>query len=146
MEEEDDGLLSIEVDADEYAETAAGDTPSVSRTYQSEANFQVVRASYAAKIDNGNTYRDLVAAVPVLETGKGKQTNGTTSMNGGAAKVKLGKKNVQLLRYAVGELYYDKDYAKLVDLCERVRALCEIDEKTAESMDRWVRRCRERMS
>lgn len=145
-EQEDDGLLAIEVDADDYAETAAGDAPAVSRTYQSEADFQTQKAIYSAKIDGGNTYRDLVAAVPVLDNiSHGTTKNGLKIGNGDSSKVKLSKKDFQLLGYAVGELYYDKRYEEILKLCDRVRVYCEIDEKTRESLDRWTERCRARM-
>lgn len=145
MTDQEDGLLAIEVDADDYAETAAGDTPSVSRTYQSEADFQIQKASYSAKIDYGNTYQELIRAVPILELGaKGPADN--TGLSNGHSAVRLSKKDVQLLGYAVGELYYDKEYKNIIDLCERVTKVCEIDEKTAESLRRWSSRCHERMS
>ena len=145
MAEQDNCLFAIEVDADDYAETAAGDTPAVSRTFQSEADFQAVKATYQAKVDGGNTYRDLISAVPVLELSDVDEANGTggTDLNG--PKVKLGKKDFQLLGYAVGEMYYDKQYGRILELCERVTARCEIDEKTAESLGRWERRCGERL-
>lgn len=141
-EQEDSGLLAIEVDADDYAETAAGDTPTVPRTYQSEADFQAIRAKYSAKIDGAagsSTYDDLISAVPVLAAGSEGQSNGA------GGKVKMGKKEVQWLGYAVGEMYLERRYGEVVALCERVRARCEVDAKLGESLGRWEGRCRERM-
>lgn len=134
----DSGLFAIEVDADDYAETAAGDAPAVPRTYQSEADFQAIKSSYAAKIDGvsgRSTYDDLLAAVPAL--------NGST---GHGDQVKLTKKDAQLLGYAVGELYFDRRYAEVITLCDRVKAACEVDAKSEEAMERWVGRCRGRMT
>lgn len=139
---EDPGLLAIEVDADDYAETAAGDTPTVPRTYQSEGDFQTIKAGYSAKIDGvegRGTYEDLVAAVPVL----GRGVDGDAVRNG-TEKVKLGKKDVQLLGYAVGEMYFERRYEEVASLCEKVQGRCEVDAKTGEAMERWVGRCRER--
>lgn len=145
MADQENSLLAIEVDADNYAETAAGDVPSVSRTYQSEADFQAQKATYTAKIDGGKTYQDLITAVPILEQDKIDSDSRSGPQNG-HLKVKLSKKDVQLLGYAVGELYYDKEYRRIVDLCERIARFCDTDEKTEESLRRWTRRCHERLS
>ena len=145
-EQEDGGLLAIEVNADDYVEAAAGDAPSVSRTYQSEEDFQVHKKNYTAKVDGCNTHRDLIAAVPVLATDNGKTTNYIEGANGESSKVKLSKKDFQLLGYAVGELYYDKRYDEILSLCDRVRDFCDVDDKTKESLDRWTERCRARLA
>ena len=131
-------LLAIEVDADDYAETAAGDAPTVSRTHQSEADFEAQKAAYSAKIDNGNHYDRLLEAFPSL---KAPTTNG----DGHKARARLGKKETQLLGYAVGELYYDWRYQDLIRLCEMVEQSCETDDKLADSLRRWTRRCEERL-
>ncbi|KAK3050485.1 hypothetical protein LTR09_008396 [Extremus antarcticus] len=141
MADEDNDVFAIEVDADNYGEAAAADTPAVSRTHQSEAAFQAVKSSYTAKIDGGTTYQDFIAAVPVLTN----PDEVSESVTNGHSKVKLGKRDSQLLGYAVGELYYDKDYAGVVELCQRVKDRCEFDVKTAEALERWCGRCRERM-
>lgn len=133
----DSGLLAIEVDADEYAETAAGDTPAVPRTYQSEADFQAIKPAYTAKMHGepgGSTLDDLIKAVPALRPGAGS-----------GEKVKLSKKDAQLLGYAVGELYFNRRYGEVVALCGRVKEACEVDNKVDESLGRWVGRCMERM-
>lgn len=148
-EPDENELLAIEVDPDDYASTAAGDTPSsVSRTYQSEADFQVQKASYTAKIDGGKSYTDLILSIPALATHTNpNQSNSNGSvMNNGHEKITLTKKQVQLLGYAVGELYFDARYADLCQLCERVRSECVVDEKLVQSLERWERRSRERMS
>ena len=48
--------LDIDIDADNYATTAAHDTPTdqSSRTAQSDADFEAQRLSYTAKIDTGD--------------------------------------------------------------------------------------------
>lgn len=140
MDDEDNNLFAIEVDADNYAETAAADTTAVSRTHQSEAAFQAIQSGYSAKVDGGRSYNDFIAAVPVLAS----PGEAAKDVSNGHAKVKLGKKDVQQLGYAVGELYYDTDYAGVLELCQRVRTRCETDEKTAEALERWCERCRAR--
>ena len=140
MAEHEDGLLAIEVSADDYAQTAAEETPNVSRTYQSEAGFQAIKAAYSAKVDGGKIFEDLVAAVPILD--RDSKTDSNVSSR---EKFKLSKKDVQLLGYAVGELYYDKQFLRIVELCVKVRELCKVDDKTAERLSRWERRCREKM-
>ena len=144
MADEADGLLAIEVDADDYAETAAGDAPDVPRTFQSEADFQAQKSSYSAKFDNGNNYEALLKTVPVLRLDAGRDGDDSAMANG-VTKVKLSKKDVQLLGYAVGEMYYDKQYTQVVELCERVGRVCDLDGKMAESVERWTRRCEKRM-
>lgn len=158
-ESEDSGLLAIEVDADDYADAAASDTPQVPRTYQSEADFQAIKSAYTAKVDGvpGNeTYQDLIAAVSVLggsNGGDGVDGNVIDPVNGsrqdrcdggGSGKARLGKKDVQLLGYAVGQLYFERQYSGVVALCERVRERCVVDEKTGDGLERWMRRCKER--
>ena len=145
MSDHEDGLLAIEVDADDYAETAAGDPPSVSRTYQSEGDFKAIKATYTAKIDGGKTYEDLIAAVPVLASDLTMAKDNDISTNGHSS-VKLSKKDVQLLGYAVGEMYFDKEFMRAIELCERVKLSCEVDGKTTESLNRWESRCQERLS
>ena len=144
MAEEANGLSAIEVDADDYAEAAAGDAPAVPRTFQSEADFQAQRSSYSAKVDCGNNYEGLFVAVPVLTPHAGRDGDGSATVNG-STKVKLSKKDVQLLSYAVGEMYYARQYKQIIELCGRVREGCECDGKLAESVERWSRRCEERM-
>ena len=56
-------------------------------------------------------------------------------------EVKLSKKDVQLLGYAVAELYYDREYVRVIDLCRRVGRLCEVDAKVREILSRWIQRC-----
>jgi hypothetical protein len=145
MAEQDSGLFAIEVDADDYAEAAAGDTPAVDRTYQSDADFQAIKATYFAKIDGGKKFQDLINAVPMLDPKSTSSVNNLQSTNG-QDKVKLSKKDCQLLGYAVGELYYDKDYAGVTDLCRRVQARCDFDLKTKEALGRWIQRSEKRAS
>ncbi|TKA70390.1 hypothetical protein B0A55_05613 [Friedmanniomyces simplex] len=134
-------LLAIEVDADDYAETAAHDTPAVSRTFQSEADFQAQKDAYSARIDLGDNYQRLLEAVPFLKPDSSSTDRDTSE----ASLIRLGKKDGQLLAYAVGELYYDKRFRDIIQLSERVRLVCETDDKTAESLRRWTRRCEERL-
>ncbi|CAK1362899.1 unnamed protein product [Cercospora beticola] len=143
--EDSNDLFSISVDADDYAEAAAGDAPSdVDRTFQSEEEFQKQKASYSAKVHQGNLLEDLVSVVPELEfRGQDAQGHGE--------KVNLGKKDVQLLGYVVGEMYYDRKYGEILELCGRVKEVCEVEggerekRRLEESLQRWEGRCRERL-
>lgn len=143
-EDSADGLFAIEVGVDDYAETAANDAPSVPRTFQSEANFQAQKAAYSAKIDNGNNYEELLNAVPALKAEQ--DAGGDAHVANGPAKAKLTKKDGQLLGYAVGEMYYDRRFADIIDLCERVQCRCVLDGKTEASLRKWILRCRERLN
>ena len=105
MAEPANELFAIGVDADDYAETAAHDAPSVSRTFQSEADFQAQRAIYSAKIDIGNNYERLLEAVPLLRPANEPPLTAERYIKPqGSPPVRLGKKDVQLFGYAVGEL------------------------------------------
>jgi hypothetical protein len=143
MADQDGGLFAIEVDADDYANVAGDDTPTVSRTYQSEEHFQAIKDSYSAKIDGGNAYKDLITTVPILAAAE-RDSKSESDLANGHATSRLSKKDVQLLGYAVGELYYDKEYVQIIELCQRVQTQCETDRKTEESLARWIERCHKR--
>lgn len=147
--EDPNDLFSISVDADDYAEAAAGDAPSVvDRTFQSEENFQKQKASYSAKVHQGNLLEELVSAIPELEF-REKQGGGNAGVE--SRNVKLGKKDVQLLGYVVGEMYYDRKYEEISELCGRVRGVCEVEggerekRRLEESLERWEGRSRQRL-
>ncbi|PPJ55710.1 hypothetical protein CBER1_08283 [Cercospora berteroae] len=144
--EDPNDLFSISVDADDYAEAAAGDAPSnVDRTFQSEEDFQKQKASYSAKVHQGNLLEEFVSAIPALEF------RGQTSTQGEGEKLKLGNKDVQLLGYVVGEMYYDRKYGEILELCGRVRDICEVEggerekRRFEESLERWEGKCRGRL-
>ncbi|GAB1731256.1 hypothetical protein NU195Hw_Modified_297t1 [Hortaea werneckii] len=149
---DDNALFAIEVDVDDYADTAAVDNPSasttstnqddaatVSRTFQSASAFQAEKAAYRAKIDWGELESELVRAVPALS-----QT--TRDPGTGGEKVKLSKKETQLLGYAVGELYFSRRFDGVVDLCERVLVGCELDAKTRAGVEKWIVRSKGRLA
>ncbi|SMQ55627.1 unnamed protein product [Zymoseptoria tritici ST99CH_3D7] len=150
-EVETNDLFAIDVDPDNYAETAAHDnTATESRTFQSEETFQAQKASYSAKIDTGDHYSELMKTVPALAPSNGELSRGAESasveeQNLKEEKFKLGKRDVMLLGYAVGEMYYDGKYAEVAELCGRVEGRCLVDKKMAESLRRWSERCEVRM-
>ncbi|KAK3067804.1 hypothetical protein LTR53_015097 [Teratosphaeriaceae sp. CCFEE 6253] len=143
MAEPLDGLFAIEVDADDYAETAAADTPVVSRTHQSEADFQAQRDAYSAHDSNSSNYELLLRAVPSLQTACNNASLIERADSDPARLTRLDKKTRQLLGYAVGELYYDGQYDNLMLLCKRVRSVCETDAKLSESLRTWMLRWHE---
>ncbi|KAK5724792.1 hypothetical protein LTR15_004841 [Elasticomyces elasticus] len=136
MDDLSNELLSIEVGSDDYADAAAQDAPTVSRTYQSEEAFRKI--AYTAINESGNNYERLLKAIPALDT----QLEDSSTTNGDGAHVthRISKRDGQLLGYAVGELYYDKRFQDIVQLCERVKQACTTDDKTAESLQRWTQR------
>lgn len=142
---DDDGLLNIDVDADDYAEAAAGDTPSVPRTYQSEADFQQQQASYTAKVDNGDNHLRLYEVVPVLRPDDVAENAAQTDLDT-QQKSKLSKKEFQLVGYAMAELYYDRKYTEALQLCQRLQARCLLDTRMAESVSRWAEKCRGKLA
>lgn len=132
---DDAGLLAIDVDVDDYAESAAGDAPNVPRTFQSETDFHAQKASYSAKVDDGNLCAKLIKAVPKLADVDPVP----------AERAKLSKKEYQLLGYATGEMYHDRRYAELLDFCDRIEERCEVDARLRESLDRWRTKARVKM-
>ena len=118
----DSDLLAISIDADNSTETSTNNTPPISRTFQSEADFQSIKSTYTAKIDGpGTAYKDLIKAVPALDTENTANTTNTDALT----IPTLNKKHIQVLGYAVGELYYSKRYREIIDLCQRVRRRCD---------------------
>lgn len=132
-------LFAIDVGVDNYAETAASDAPNVARTFQSEEAFQKIKASYTAKIDTGNNYEVLLKTIPVL------QINASRSLDEVLPKTKLGNKDKNLLGYAVGEMYYDRKFSEVIDLCQRVETVCAVDTKLGESLKKWIGMCERKM-
>ncbi|KAK4958413.1 hypothetical protein LTR10_004841 [Elasticomyces elasticus] len=124
MDDLSNELLSIEVGSDDYADAAAQDAPAVSRTYQSEEAFRKI--AYTAINESGNNYERLLKAIPALDT----QLEDSSTTNGDGAHVthRISKRDGQLLGYAVGELYYDKRFQDIIQLCERVKQACTTDD------------------
>ncbi|TKA23482.1 hypothetical protein B0A50_07509 [Salinomyces thailandicus] len=136
MADSADGLFAIEVDTDDYAETAAADTPTVSRTFQSETAFQAQKASYTAKIDDGDIHAQLIQE---LES-QTRQSEAASKLVRGNSKVKLSKKETVLLGYAVGELYYLRNFQKGLEVCEWVLAEFEMDGRGRAGVEKWRER------
>lgn len=135
MAELENSLFNIGVDADDYAEAATEDTPAVDRTYQSEADFLAVKAAYSARQDGGDFYSELMSAVPHLAHGADL----------GSTKPKLDKRVQLLLGYAVGELYYDGEFARAAELCDRVLETCDLDKRMVPGLERSRERARARI-
>jgi hypothetical protein len=126
MAEPENPLFDIGVDADDYAEAAADDAPAVDRTYQSEADFLAVKAAYSARQDGGDLYSELMRTVPHLAQDAAIPDT----------KPKLDKRVQMLLGYAIGELYYDGDFSKVVKLCDRVLETCTVDKRLVPGLER----------
>jgi hypothetical protein len=151
------GLFAIDVDTEDYADVAAHDSnnsvESNSRTFQSEEAFLAQKASYSAKIDTGNHYAELIKRVPCLAHPSSQDDYATgDDVPPGLVEeanenknFKLGKKDITLLGYAVGEMYYDGKFAEVVELCGRVERRCVVDGKLGESLSRWRARCEGRL-
>lgn len=139
----DTGLEAIEVDTELYALPPAHDTLTATqpRGYQSETQFQSQKASYTAlKPREGGSYEEFNG---LLDRHKGEQRDGVGEERVG--KLRLGKKEVVLLGYAVGDLYYWRRFGDVQRLCERVGGECVVDAKVGETLERWGRRAGERV-
>lgn len=141
-DEEDISLLAIDLGPDNYASTAATDTPTHNpRTHQTEAAFAQIKSSYIAKQDTSQAelYADLIRTAPALDPAReevGLQ---------GEGRVKLNKREQQLLGYVVGELYWDREFERIVDLCDRVFGVCVVDKRLGLSLGKWRSRAMERL-
>jgi hypothetical protein len=144
MAEPENSLFDIEVDADDYADAAAEDTPVVDRTHQSEADFLKVKESYQARQDGsrGALYSELLKAMPLLAA---DADAGAPSGDDGK-KVKLDKRSQLLLGYVVGELWYDGEFAEVQRLCTRLEEVCELDARVAPGVKRWRERAEGRLA
>ena len=130
MAEPENSLFAIDVDTDDYAEAAAEDTPAVDRTFQSEADFLAVKAAYSARQDGGDLYSELCRSIPRLSHEHGVEDT----------KQKLTKREQMLLGYVAGELYYDGEFAKIVNLCDVVLESCDFDQRLRPGLERWRER------
>jgi hypothetical protein len=151
------GLFAIDVDTENYADVAAHDSSnsveSTSRTFQSEEAFLAQKASYSAKIDTGNHYAELIKRVPCLARPSSEDGHvtgddappGLDKEDSESKKFTLGKRDIMLLGYAVGEMYYDGKFAEVVELCGRVERRCVVDGRLGESLGRWRARCEGRL-
>ena len=135
MAEPENPLFDIGVDADDYAEAAAEDAPAVDRTFQSEADFLAVKAAYSARQDGGDLYSELIRAIPQL----GQDATIADP------KPKLDKRVQMLLGYAIGELYYDGEFDRVVKLCDRVLETCVVDKRVVPGLERSRERARGRI-
>ena len=135
MAEPENPLFDIGVDADDYAEAAAEDAPAVDRTFQSEADFLAVKAAYSARQDGGDLYSELIRAIPQL----GQDATIADP------KPKLDKRVQMLLGYAIGELYYDGEFDRVVKLCDRILETCVVDKRVVPGLERSRERARGRI-
>jgi len=159
MAEPENSLFDIEVDADDYADAAAEDTPVVDRTHQSEADFLKVKENYQARQDGsrGALYSEFLEAVPSLAADAGAPSSkedvvggdgdsGGTENGDAAKKVKLDKRSQLLLGYVVGELWYDGEFKEVERLCARLEEVCELDARVAPGVKRWRERAEGRLA
>ncbi|KAF2155540.1 hypothetical protein K461DRAFT_75228 [Myriangium duriaei CBS 260.36] len=136
-----DNLLDIEVDADDYATTAANDDPAPTqdRTHVSEEQFQQTKATYRAKIDTGSIYKSLPTALPPPASSPAEP------------KPSLSGKNVQLIAAAAGELYFNRDYTQLLTVIAWLRDKYNVQgaklrgRPLGDVLGDWEGRCRRRM-
>ena len=139
MADTEDAFFAIEVDgSDDCLETAAGDTATVPRTYQSEEAFQDQKAKYAAKVDRGTRLDELIAALPALGKASSSEQNPLASTS-------LSKLQIRLLASALAELYYDAEYTRAISLCHQVRNTFSLDKRTRDDIERCVVRCSTRL-
>ncbi|KAG8622819.1 hypothetical protein KVT40_009330 [Elsinoe batatas] len=137
--------FDLDVDPDEYASTAAKDNSTTNdRTHLSDEAFAAVKENYVAKHDNGSIYLTLPSHLPPPADGESE------------TKPKLNTKQIQLLSVAAGELYFFKNYHKLLELIAWVREGYDVsgsggsksrpNGKLEEALVRWEARSKERIA
>lgn len=143
-----DFFADLAVDPDAYAETAENDDadvdpalrdPTLARTYQSEEAFAAQRDGYVARVDDGGHWEVLGRRVSELQR-RPDQRQG--QIDGEAGTVVLSKPDRQLLAAVAAELYFEKDWEGLVELCGMVRGVCSGDKKSLEGLDTWEEKAR----
>ncbi|KAH6604572.1 hypothetical protein Trco_006279 [Trichoderma cornu-damae] len=97
------------------------------RTGQSEDDFQAVKSTYHAKVENGNIYQTI--PLPL-----GPDAN---------------KQHVQELLHAAEELYFFRRYQGVIDFVSQVLALegdrGGLDEETRQLLSMYQSRCRQKI-
>ncbi|KAF2229948.1 hypothetical protein EV356DRAFT_536790 [Viridothelium virens] len=144
----EDPLLTLSLDSDPEEPTSqASKNDSLPtnrgypRDYQSEADFQAVKASYRPKIENGELYKSLPLS------------SSTGSNNEEKPKTRQEKKReLEALSAAVAELYFFRRYDKVLEILHVVLDEegegygIEIGEgKERERLERWREKCHMRL-
>ncbi|KAM0261866.1 hypothetical protein ACHAQJ_002069 [Trichoderma viride] len=98
------------------------------RTGQSEDEFQAIKNTYHAKVENGNIQQTITLPL-------GPDAN---------------KQHVQEVLHAVEELYFFRRYQEVVDLVSRILApeadKGGLDEETRQLLSMFQSRCRQKMN
>ncbi|EFY86913.1 hypothetical protein J3458_005786 [Metarhizium acridum] len=123
MDDEDNGILNIEISDDEVdvAKNKAD------RTGQTEANFQAVKREYRVRVENGEIYKHV--ALPLQP--------GTNKMR------------TQELVHAVEELYFFRRYQEGVNLVKRALengGAETLDNDSRRLLESYEKKCRQKMA
>ncbi|KAK4211427.1 hypothetical protein QBC37DRAFT_426928 [Rhypophila decipiens] len=143
MAEDLNGLLNIGFGSDSEPEEAAdpktsssnGVTSRADRNALSEADFQALKQSYQAKVENGDIYKTITLPLPQ-----------TTAKNG------VAKPEAQEILHAVEELYFFRRYTEGLDFTQRVlgdehsSSSCPLDDETKSLLKYYGERCKQRIS
>ncbi|OLN85624.1 hypothetical protein CCHL11_05814 [Colletotrichum chlorophyti] len=132
MADEDGDLFNIAIDdSDEEGviSEAAAKAKERPRDFQTEEEFQALRATYRAKLQNGDVWQTIE-----LPLGEGE---------GGQAS----KPVLQEVLHAVEELYFERRFGEAAGFARRVLEGSEaaLDRDTREMLIRYEEKCRGRM-
>ncbi|KAJ3475131.1 hypothetical protein NLG97_g9562 [Lecanicillium saksenae] len=120
---EDDGLLNIEISDTE-------DTPAekkAKRTGQSEEEFQAVRKTYVAKVQNGDIYKHIQLPLPSSAS----------------------KMDIQEVLHAVEELYFFRRFQEAVDFTVQVlqgESRGVLDADSLQLLEKYQVRCKAKLA
>ncbi|GAB7348171.1 hypothetical protein MBLNU459_g6181t1 [Dothideomycetes sp. NU459] len=146
-----DDILAIDVSTEDYASAAAADQEVPEdvgmnpRTLQTEEDFQAQKASYSAKIDAGNIYTHLQTFDPPFPPPSTTTTAPAPSSSVDAPRSSLDKKQFQLVAAAVAELYFRRDYARVVAIADWAEASFALDPKPRALVLKWRERAVDKM-
>ncbi|KAM7203761.1 hypothetical protein V8F33_002076 [Rhypophila sp. PSN 637] len=138
MAEDLNGLLNISFGSDSEPEEAAdpktssnGVTTRADRNALSEADFQTLKQSYQAKVENGHIYKTITLPLPQTANG-------------------VAKPEAQEILHAVEELYFFRRYTDGLDFTQRVLgdddSSCPLDDETKSLLKYYGERCKQRIA
>ncbi|KAK2593881.1 hypothetical protein QQS21_008401 [Conoideocrella luteorostrata] len=123
MDDEDGGILNIEISDDEVDVTKK----KADRTGQTEDEFQVVKQNYQARVENGEIHKHV--QLP-LQPG-------------------INKMRTQEVIHAVEELYFHRRYQDGVDLVNRAFGNCgaeAIDNDSRQLLETYREKCQQKVA
>lgn len=139
---EENHLFNIQV-SDSEEDTIEKKTK---RTGQSEDEFQAVKSTYRAKVENGNVRRHDNTHSSQFSKALAIQIHGTIQL---PLAPDANKQHVQEVIHAAEELYFFRRYQHVIDLVSKVLALegdnGGLDDESKQLLSMYQSRCRQKL-